>query len=103
MKTAVSLPNEVFEAAERFARERGLTRSAVYAQALEVFLETNQIDPLTEAINRVADRVDTRLVGFKTIARCDPRAPWMKSLVATCGGQTCPNLSAVNQGFASQF
>jgi hypothetical protein len=61
MKTAVSLPNEVFEAAERFAKERGLTRSAVYAQALESFLETNQIDPLTEAINRVADRVDTRL------------------------------------------
>ena len=39
MKTAVSLPNEVFEAAERFAKERGLTRSAVYTQALEVFLE----------------------------------------------------------------
>jgi hypothetical protein len=68
MKTAVSLPNEVFEAAERFAKERGLTRSAVYAQALEVFLETNQIDPLTEAINRVADQVDTRLdSGLKRI------------------------------------
>jgi metal-responsive CopG/Arc/MetJ family transcriptional regulator len=61
MKTAVSLPDEVFEAAERLARERGLTRSALYAQALEAFLQANEIDPLTEAINRVADRVDTRL------------------------------------------
>jgi hypothetical protein len=70
MKTAVSLPNEVFEAAERFAKERGLTRSAVYAKALEMFLETNQIDPLTEAINRVADRVDTRLdSGLKRLQR----------------------------------
>jgi metal-responsive CopG/Arc/MetJ family transcriptional regulator len=61
MKTAVSLPNEVFQAAERLARERGLSRSALYAQALEAFLEANEIDPLTEAINLVADRVDTRL------------------------------------------
>ena len=61
MKTAVSLPDEVFQAAERLARERGLTRSSLYAQALEAFLEANEIDPLTEAINQVADRVDTRL------------------------------------------
>jgi predicted DNA-binding protein len=70
MKTAVSLPNEVFEAAERLARERGLTRSALYTRALEVYLETNQIDPLTEAINRVADQVDTRLdLGLKRLQR----------------------------------
>ncbi len=70
MKTAVSLPDEVFEAAERLARERGLTRSALYAQALGAFLEANEIDPLTEAINRVADRVDTRLdPGLKRLQR----------------------------------
>ena len=61
MKTAVSLPDEIFESAERLATQRGLTRSALYAQALEAFLNANEIDPLTEAINRVADGVDTRL------------------------------------------
>ena len=61
MKTAVSLPDTVFQAAERLARARGLTRSALYTQALEEFLEANQIDPLTEAINQVADQFDTRL------------------------------------------
>jgi len=61
VKTAISLPDEVFQAAERLARTRGLTRSALYTQALEVFLEANEIDPLTEAINRVADQTDTRL------------------------------------------
>lgn len=61
MKTAVSLPDEVFDAAERFAHERGLTRSALYAQAIGAFLESHDIDPLTEAINRVADQTDTRL------------------------------------------
>ena len=61
MKTAVSLPDEIFESAERLATQRGLTRSALYAQALEAFLNANGIDPLTEAINRVADGVDTHL------------------------------------------
>ena len=61
MKTAVSLPDAIFESAERLATQRGLTRSALYAQALEAFLEINQIDPLTEAINRVTDQTDTRL------------------------------------------
>lgn len=70
MKTAISLPDEVFEAAERLAKERNLTRSALYAQALEAFLKANEIDPLTEAINRVADRVDTRLEpGLKHLQR----------------------------------
>ncbi len=61
MKTEVLVPDEVFVAAERFAQERGLTRNDLFTQALEAFLETHDIDPLTEAINRVADRVDTRL------------------------------------------
>jgi hypothetical protein len=42
MKTDGPLPNEVF-------------------RSLEASLETNEIDPLTEAINRVVDCVDTRL------------------------------------------
>ena len=62
MKTAVSVPDEIFESAERRATQRGVTRSALCAQALEAFLNANEIDPLTEAINRVADhQVDTRL------------------------------------------
>jgi hypothetical protein len=42
------------ESREQIARGESLT-------AEEVFLESNQIDPLTEAINQVADQVDTRL------------------------------------------
>lgn len=61
MKTEVLLPDEVLIAAERFAKERGLSRDDVLTQALEAFLENQGIDPLTEAINQVADKVDTRL------------------------------------------
>jgi hypothetical protein len=42
------------ESREQIVRGESLT-------AEEVFLESNQIDPLTEAINQVADQVDTRL------------------------------------------
>jgi hypothetical protein len=61
MRTNVLLPDKVFEAAERFAKEKGLTRDDVYTLALESFLKTQAADPLTEAINRVADHTDTRL------------------------------------------
>lgn len=59
VKTAVSLPDSVFERAERLAAKLGLTRSRLYALALEQYLDRSdeQPDPVTEALNRVyADR-----------------------------------------------
>lgn len=38
MKTAVSIPDPLFEAAERLARARRTSRSAIYAEALELLL-----------------------------------------------------------------
>ena len=68
MKITVSLPEKVFEAAERLSRERDLTLSTLLTEALEGFLKNNPIDPLTEVVNRVADRVDTRLeLGLKRL------------------------------------
>jgi hypothetical protein len=51
---AVTLKRLLHESREQIARGEVLT-------AQEVLLESNQIDPLTEAVNRVADQVDTRL------------------------------------------
>jgi hypothetical protein len=51
---AAALKRLLHESREQIARGESLT-------AEEVFLESNQIDPLTEAINQVADQVDTRL------------------------------------------
>jgi hypothetical protein len=39
MKTAGPLPDAVFQTAERLARERGLMRTSLYAQALETFVK----------------------------------------------------------------
>lgn len=55
VKTAISLPDTVFERAERLAGKLGLTRSRLYALALEQYLEQtdDQPGPVTEALNRV--------------------------------------------------
>jgi predicted DNA-binding protein len=55
VKTAISLPDEVFERAERLAGKLGLTRSRLYALALEQYLDQadDQPDPVTEALNRI--------------------------------------------------
>ena len=65
MKTAVSIPDRVYEAAEQYARRRGIPRSQVYAEALARFIADQESDEeLTEALNRVSAAVDTSLDQF---------------------------------------
>ena len=44
MKVAVSLPNEVFAAAERMIKESGRTRSEVYATAVREYVARHAAD-----------------------------------------------------------
>ncbi|HEY7432402.1 MAG TPA: hypothetical protein VH641_16895 [Streptosporangiaceae bacterium] len=39
MKTAISVPDELFERATTRARELGMSRSAFFAQAMQVYLD----------------------------------------------------------------
>jgi len=59
MKTAVSLPDDVFKEAERFARRSRKSRSQLYAEALAEYLARHAPDEITERINRVCDRIGT--------------------------------------------
>jgi metal-responsive CopG/Arc/MetJ family transcriptional regulator len=53
VKTAVSIPNALFEAADRAARRLGLSRSELYARALERFLR----DEPDEAVKARLDEI----------------------------------------------
>ena len=53
MKTAVSLPNDVFERAERLAKRAHRSRSELYAAALREYVARHSPDEVTEALNRV--------------------------------------------------
>ena len=61
MKTAISLPDEVFEAAEQLASELGLTRSRLYADAVADFVANHRNDNITEALNLVYSETSSAL------------------------------------------
>ena len=71
MKIAVSIPDRIFEAAEQYARRRGIPRSQVYAEALTRFMaEQDSDEDLTAALNGVCDEVEAGLDEFgKSAAR----------------------------------
>lgn len=56
MKTAISIPNETYEKCEQLARKLGLSRSALYAKALDELVAKHATadqteDPVTAKIN----------------------------------------------------
>lgn len=53
MKTAVSIPDELFESAEALARRLGMTRSELYAKALRDYLREHRGDGITERLDEV--------------------------------------------------
>jgi metal-responsive CopG/Arc/MetJ family transcriptional regulator len=56
MKVAVSLPDPVFEAAERTARRLRVSRSRLYARALEAYVGLHGGKDITERLNAVYAR-----------------------------------------------
>jgi len=58
MKTAVSVPDDVFEEAERYARKVGKSRSQLYGEALRQYLLRHVPDAVTAAMNEVCAKLD---------------------------------------------
>ena len=59
MKTAISIPDNIFKTAERFARERQLSRSALFTEAVAEFLAHHRHEGVTEELNRVYAEQDS--------------------------------------------
>ena len=55
MKTAVSVPNDVFDRVERLAKAAGRSRSEVYSAALREYVARHAPDEVTDAVNRVVE------------------------------------------------
>jgi metal-responsive CopG/Arc/MetJ family transcriptional regulator len=66
MKTAVSVPDDVFNRAERLARNAGRSRSEVYSAALREYVARHEPDEVTEAVNRTIEDLgdEAALDGF---------------------------------------
>lgn len=53
MKVAISLPDALFEEAERFAQERQLSRSQLYSDALASYLQARGATAVSEQLDAV--------------------------------------------------
>jgi len=53
MKTAISIPDPLFEAADRLARKLGISRSELIQRAVTMFLAEQSDEAITEALNQV--------------------------------------------------
>ena len=56
MKTAISIRDEIFEAAERTAKELGISRSELYTKAVGEFVTRYSEERVTEKLNAVYGR-----------------------------------------------
>jgi metal-responsive CopG/Arc/MetJ family transcriptional regulator len=53
MKTAISLPDKLFEDADAFARHTGVSRSELYATAIAEYLARRSSERITARLNAV--------------------------------------------------
>lgn len=53
MKTAISIPDPVFDAAENHARRFGMSRSELYTRAVMEYLQAHSADNVTQRLNEI--------------------------------------------------
>jgi metal-responsive CopG/Arc/MetJ family transcriptional regulator len=66
MKTAISVPDDVFEGAERLAHREGRSRSEVYSAALREYVARHDPDDVVDALDRVVAEVGEGIDPFVT-------------------------------------
>ncbi|HEV3074618.1 MAG TPA: hypothetical protein VHB47_09400 [Thermoanaerobaculia bacterium] len=64
MKTAISIPEEVFRNAEALARHLGVSRSQLYSRAIGEYVSRHAPDRVTEALDRVCGEIDEQTDRF---------------------------------------
>ncbi|HEY8945647.1 MAG TPA: hypothetical protein VIM73_15365 [Polyangiaceae bacterium] len=57
MKTAISVPDEVFQKAEAAAKRLKVSRSELYSRALQEFLDAHSPDDVTAGWNAVVEEL----------------------------------------------
>jgi predicted transcriptional regulator len=77
MKTAVSIPDEIYGEAEALARQLNASRSEIYSRALSEFLGRHAPDRVTaqmnEALTRIGEQADpfTQQAARRILKRID--------------------------------
>ncbi len=61
MKTAISIPDNVYESAEKLASRLGQSRSQLYTKALSSYVDKHNDKHVTAKLNQVYDSEDSQL------------------------------------------
>jgi metal-responsive CopG/Arc/MetJ family transcriptional regulator len=51
MKTAISIPDQIFTAAEKTAKCLGISRSELYVTAVRDCVQSHEVEAITEKLN----------------------------------------------------
>ena len=78
MRTAVSIPEPVFEKAERLAKRARKSRSQLYSEALKEYLARHAPEEVTEGMDRVLAKIEDSKDPFVSTAsrRVLERSEW---------------------------
>ena len=78
MKIALSIPDELFDSAETLSKRLKVSRSRLYATAMEDFVAKHQAKKVTERLNAVYASQDSRLdrATRRLQARSLTQNPW---------------------------
>ena len=58
MKTAISIPEDLYAEADRLARRQKKSRSQLYTDAVREYLARHDTETITDALDRVCDLID---------------------------------------------
>ena len=78
MKTAISIPDQLFQAAESLAHRLGVSRSQLYAEAVSEYTKSHKNQDVTEILNQVyqskASSLDENLLSMQS--QSIPKEDW---------------------------
>lgn len=78
MKTAISIPDDVFADAEKLSRELGQSRSHLYSQAVREYVARHSGDSVTAALDAMCAEIPASETDFTAAAasRTLERSEW---------------------------
>ena len=83
VKTAISIPDKLFQSADQYAKSYGVSRSNLYAQAVAQFLEKHSTKHVIKQLNKVYSNHPSKInetissLQFSSIEKDDGNQAWI--------------------------
>jgi metal-responsive CopG/Arc/MetJ family transcriptional regulator len=78
MKTAISIPDPIFQAAENMAKRLGMSRSELFTVAMSKYMKEHKYQNVTESLNKIYSQdiedIDKELVSMQL--KSLPKEDW---------------------------